>query len=159
QALTELTGCEAPAVDWVAYPESRPGCGSRSLEPGIAERLAAEAEGSPLRARRITLGEAEDALGFPFDQGLTDGLPGAAPTPERVLRMLTGTRRDPQQVVAVVPPNLAPVTVEKVAINAVMAGCRPEYLPVVIAALEAICTDQFNMHGVLATMWVAGPVI
>jgi hypothetical protein len=62
-------------------------------------------------------------------------------------------------VVAVVPPNLAPVTVEKVAINAVMAGCRPEYLPVVIAALEAICTDEFNMHGVLATMWIAGPVI
>jgi hypothetical protein len=95
QALTELTGCRSPAVDWATYPESRPGCGSRSLEPGIAERLAAEAEGSPLRARRITLGEDDDALEFLFDQGLTDGLPVALPTPERVLRMFAGTRRNP----------------------------------------------------------------
>jgi len=58
-----------------------------------------------------------------------------------------------------VPPNLAPVTVEKIAVNAVMAGCRPEYLPVVIAALEAVCTDQFNIHGVMATTWGATPVI
>jgi hypothetical protein len=73
--------------------------------------------------------------------------------------MLTGTRRDPQEVVAIVPPNMAPATVEKVAINAVMAGCRPEYLPVVIAALQAVCTDQFNMHGVLATTHFPGPII
>ena len=44
------------------------------------------------------------------------------------------------------------------AINAVMAGCRPEYLPVVLAAVEAVCTDEFNMHGVLATTWFVGPV-
>jgi hypothetical protein len=62
-------------------------------------------------------------------------------------------------VVATVPPNLAPVTVEKIAVNAVMAGCRPEYLPVVIAALEAVCTDEFNIHGVMATTWGATPVI
>jgi hypothetical protein len=49
--------------------------------------------------------------------------------------------------------------VEKVAINAVMAGCRPEYLPVVLAALEAACTDEFNMHGLLATTWFSGPVV
>ena len=56
-------------------------------------------------------------------------------------------------------PNLVPATVEKVAINAVMAGCRPEYLPVVLAAVEAVCTDEFNMHGVLATTWFVGPVV
>jgi hypothetical protein len=50
-------------------------------------------------------------------------------------------------------------TVEKIAINAVMAGCRPEYLPVVIAAVEAVCTDKFNIHGVLATTHFAGPVL
>jgi hypothetical protein len=49
--------------------------------------------------------------------------------------------------------------VEKVAVNAVMAGCRPEYLPVVLAAVEAACTDEFNIHGVLATTWFAGPVV
>jgi len=94
-----------------------------------------------------------------FDQGLTDGLPVVPPTPERVLRMLSGTRRDAQDVVAIVPPNMAPATVEKIAVNAVMAGCKPEYLPVVIAALEAVCTDEFNIHGVMATTYGATPTI
>jgi hypothetical protein len=94
-----------------------------------------------------------------FDRGWTDGLPVVPPTEGRVLAMLDGTTRDPDDVVAVVPPNLAPVTVEKVAVNAVMAGCRPEYLPVVLAAVEAACTDEFNIHGVLATTWFAGPVV
>lgn len=152
-------GTHAPEVDWDAFPDMRPGCGSRSVEPGIAERLAAEVEGNPLRARRIEIGEADDIFEFMFDQGLTDGLPVVPPTPERVLRMLGGTKRDPQEVIAVVPPNMAPCTVEKVAINAVMAGCRPEYLPVVIAAVQAVCTEQFNIHGVLATTFFPGPVI
>ena len=65
----------------------------------------------------------------------------------------------PDDIVAVVPPDLVPVTVEKVAINAVMAGCTPEHLPWVIAALEAACTDEFNMHGLLATTMPVGPVI
>jgi hypothetical protein len=73
--------------------------------------------------------------------------------------MLDGTTRAPSDVVAVVPPNLAEATVEKVAVNAVMAGCRPDYLPVVLAAVEAICTDEFNMHGLLATTYFAGPML
>ena len=157
--LTSRTGQAAPVVDWSAYPESRPGCGSKSVEPGIAERLAAEAEGSPLRARRLDVGEGDDIFEFMFDQGLTDGLPVIPPTPERVLRMLGGTKRDPQSIIGVCAPNYAPVTVEKAAINAVMAGCKPEYLPVVIAAIEAITTEQFNIHGVLATTHFPTPVI
>jgi hypothetical protein len=149
----------APVVDWSVYPEMRPGCGSKSVEPGVAERLAAEAEGSPLRARRIDVGESDDLFEFMFDQGLTDGLPVIPPTPERVVRMLSGTKRDAQEVLGLCPPNLAPLTVEKVAINAVMAGCRPEYLPVVIAAVEAVLDEQFNMHGVLATTHFPTPVI
>ena len=58
-----------------------------------------------------------------------------------------------------VPPDLVEITVEKVAINAVMAGCKPEYLPWVIAGLEAVCNDTFNIHGVLATTMPVGPVI
>jgi hypothetical protein len=57
------------------------------------------------------------------------------------------------------PPDLADCTVEKVAINAVMAGCRPEYLPVVLAAVEAAATDRFNIHGVAATTFFVGPVV
>ena len=158
-ALISKTLSPAPVVDWGAYPESRPGCGSKSVEPGIAERLAAEASGSPLRARRIDVGESDDLFEFMFDQGLTDGLPVIPPTPERVLRMLSGTKRDAQEQIGLVPPNLAPLTVEKVAINAVMAGCKPEYLPVVLAAVEAILDEQFNMHGVLATTHFPTPVI
>ncbi len=153
------TAARAPEIDWNEYPETRPGCGSRSVEPEIAERLRAEASGRRMGARRITLGEAQDPFEFMFEQGLTDGLPVIPPTPERVARMLAGTRRDPLEVVAVVPPNLAPATVEKVAANAVMAGCRPEYLPVVIAALEAACTDTFNAHGIMATTAGATPII
>jgi hypothetical protein len=76
-----------------------------------------------------------------------------------VLAMLEGTRRSPDEIVAVVPPDLVPCSVEKVAINAVMAGCRPDYLPVVLAAVEASCSDAFNMHGVLATTMSVGPVL
>jgi hypothetical protein len=157
--LASVSGKPQPAVDWDDYPESRPGCGSRSVEPGIAERLAAEAEGNSLRARRIEIAPLDDAAEFMFDQGFTDGLPVVEPSPERVLRMLSGTRRDPQEVIATVPPNLAPATVEKIAINAVMAGCKPEYLPVVIAALEAVCNNEFNIHGVMATTMGATPVM
>ena len=153
------TGKPPPALDWNSYPELRPGCGSKSVDPEIAERLEAEARGERMVARRIELGDHEDVFEFMFERGLTDGLPAVPPTPERVARMLTGTMRDPREVIATVPPNLAPLTIEKVAINAVMAGCRPEYLPVVNAVLEAVCTDEFNIHGIMSTTWGATPVI
>jgi hypothetical protein len=157
--LSRRTALAAPRVEWGSYPESWPGCGSKSVEPGVAERLQAEAEGSPLRARRIAIGEQDDPFEFMFAQGLTDGLPVVPPTPERVVRMLSGTRRDSQEVVGTCAPNYAPVTIEKIAINAVMAGCRPEYLLVVIAAVEAVCAPEFNIHGVTATTYGATPII
>jgi thiol-disulfide isomerase/thioredoxin len=140
-------------------PSMRPGCGSRTLDPGMPERLAAMYGGERLRARRVELAELEDEFEGMYERGWSDGLPLVPPTRARVLRMLEGTRRDPQEVVAVVPPDLVGCTVEKAAINAVMAGCRPEYLPVVLAALEAACTQDFNIHGILATTWTSGPVI
>lgn len=146
-------------LDWDALPAWLPGCGSLSLDPVHNARLQAEASGSPLRARKVEVGSLDDEFEFMFEQGFTDGLPVVPPTPERVLRMLAGTRRDPQDIVATLPPNLAQATVEKVAINAVMAGCKPEYLPVVIAALEAMATDEFNVHGVMATTMGAAPVL
>ena len=140
-------------------PDYQPGCGSRHLDPGIAERLEVRFRAGLLQSRRVRLAEMEDEMEAMWDRGWTDGLPVVPPTETRVLAMLHGTSREPDEVVATVPPNLAPATVEKVAINAVMAGCRPEYLPVVLSAVEAVCTDEFNMHGVLATTWFAGPVI
>jgi hypothetical protein len=111
------------------------------------------------RAREITIAAGDDVDEFLFDQGLTDGLPVVPPTPARVERMLAETRRDPLEELAVLPPNLAPVTVEKVAINAVMAGCKPEYFPVVLAGLEAIADDKFNLHGDGATTMGGAPVL
>ncbi|MEM9608284.1 MAG: thioredoxin family protein [Actinomycetota bacterium] len=140
-------------------PPHRPGCGSLSVDPANADRLAAEFGSSGLAARRVEVAELEDPFEAMFDRGWSDGLPVVPPTEERVLRMLQGTTRAPDDVVAVVPPDLVECTVEKVAINAVMAGCRPEYLPVVIAALEGACTDEFNMHGLLATTMPVGPVL
>jgi hypothetical protein len=146
-------------IDWASLPAWRPGCGSKHLDPEIYDKLRADADGSPIRARRIDIASSDDVVEFMFDQGFSDGLPLVPPTPERVMRMLGGTHRDPQDVVAIVPPNMGEATVEKIAINAVMAGCKPEYLPVVIAAVEAVCTDEFNIHGVTATTMGAAPLM
>ena len=141
EALTRVTGL-GPGL-----PELRPG------------ELAIRFSGSKLKARRVEIAALEDEQEAFFDRGWTDGLPIVPPTEARVLRMLEGTTRAPDEMVAIVPPDLAPCTVEKVAINAVMAGCKPEYLPVVLAAVEAACTEQFNIHGLLATTMSAGPVL
>jgi hypothetical protein len=140
-------------------PEQRPGCGSLSVDPNLADQLAVRFGGSSLSSRRVTIAALEDEFEAAFDRGWTDGLPVIPPTEIRVMRMLEGTSRDPGDVVATVPPDLNEVTVEQVAINAVMAGCKPEYLPVVLAAVEAACGDAFNMHGLLATTYFSGPVI
>jgi hypothetical protein len=142
-----------------ALPAQRPGCGSLSVDPAHSDDLRVRFEGDRLKARRVELGDIEDAIETAFVRGWTDGLPVVPPTPARVLNMLDGTRRAPDEVVAIVPPDLVPVTVEKVAINAVMAGCKPEYLPVVLAAVQAACTDAFNMHGLLCTTYFSGPVL
>ena len=153
EALTKLSGL-GPAL-----PEHRPGCGSLSVDPSLAAQLAVRFAAGTLRSRRIALAAQEDEMEALFERGFADGLPVVPPTEVRVLRMLEGTRRPPGEIVAVVPPDLVPVTVEKVAVNAVLAGCKPEYLPVVLAAVEAACTDDFNIHGLLATTMPVGPVL
>src|SRR5258708_34789217 len=73
-----------------------------------------------------------------YAQGWTDGLPIIPPTPERVERMLAGMPwRNPDDVIGVVPPAMGLATLRNIAVNAVMAGCRPSYLPVIVAALSA----------------------
>ncbi len=141
-----------------ALPEHRPGCGSLSVDPSRIDALEAQF-GTGLASRRVELAELEDEHEALFDRGWTDGLPVVPPTPERVLRMLRGTTRDPAEVIAVVPPDLVECTVEKVAVNAVMAGCLPEHLPVVLAALEAASAEEFALHGLLATTYFSAPVI
>jgi len=81
----------------------------------------------------------------------SDGLPVVPPTVERVRRMLSGTRRPPGEVVASIAPGFGAATIERIAINAVLAGCSPEHLPVVIAAVEAVTAPEFNLQGIQAT--------
>jgi hypothetical protein len=101
----------------------------------------------------------DDPIEALFAKGVTDGLPVVPPTPDRVRRLLGGTARAPDELVALVPPNYGRATVEKIAVNAVMAGCLPEYLPVVIAAVEAVCEEKFDIHGVSATTNSAWPLL
>jgi hypothetical protein len=140
-------------------PARQPGCGSKSVEPGIAEELQVKYGDVQLASRRIGVGRFEDEAEAMYARGWSDGLPLVPPTPARVLRMLAGTTRERTEVLGLMPPDLAPCTVEKVAINAVMAGCKPEYMPVVIAAVEAALMEPFALHGVLATTMFVGPVV
>ena len=142
----------------IPLPGFRPGCGSLSVDPSRADELNARMGGSGLVTRRVDFAELEDDFEAMYDRGWSDGLPLVPPTEARVMRMLEGTTRSASDIVANVAPDLIDVTVEKIAVNAVMAGCKPEYLPVVIAAVEAICTDEFNIHGLLATTMSVGPV-
>lgn len=151
-----LTGIDGLGTD---LPAMRPGCGSLSVDPDLVDELRARFGGSVLRSRRVDVASAEDVMEMMFVRGWTDGLPVVPPTEERVLAMLQGTRREPDEIVATVPPDLDEITVEKVAISAVMAGCVPEYLPWVLTAVEAACNDEFNMHGVLCTTMPVGPVL
>jgi hypothetical protein len=147
---------DQPGAD---LPGFRPGCGSMSVGPGMSELLALRFGDINLNSRRIEIAELEDPMEACFERGWSDGLPVVPPTELRVVRMLAGTSRAPDEVLGLVPPDLQACTVEKAAINAVMAGCKPEYLPVVLAALEAALTEEFCMHGLLATTWFSGPML
>ena len=89
-------------------------------------------------------GDLEDLSALFIDKGWSDGLPIVPPTEERVVRFLAACGRDPSDVVAVVPPQMGIATVEKLAINAVMAGCEPQDFAVISAALEGFVQPEFN---------------
>src|SRR5882724_660434 len=97
--------------------------------------------------RHAVEGSLDDAIEFCFQQGWTDGLPIVPPTAPKVARMLEAARLDPKQQIAFVEHRSVAITAEKVAINAVMAGCRPEYMPVVVAAVEGIADPRWSYHG------------
>jgi hypothetical protein len=114
----------------------------------------------PLASAAIELPDSLEAVQAYFDErGWTDGLPVEPPTPERVEAMLAGIDAEPDQLVGTVPPAWGEATVEKVAINAVMAGCRPAGLPVLVTALEAMLEPAFNLYGVQATTHPVAPLL
>ena len=108
---------------------------------------------------QLEIDATEDLIEVCYENSWTDGLPVVPPTAERVERMLSGTDRAPDELIAAVPPKWGRATVEKVAINAVMAGCKPEYLPLILTAVEAMTSEQFNLHGVQVTTSHVGPML
>ena len=111
-----------------------------------------------MHANTDSLNEDIDAIEYYFEQGVTDGLPVVPPTEERMQLMLAATSQAADEVVALVPPNFGEASIEKIAVNAVMAGCKPEFLPVVIAGVRAMCDERVSLHGVQGTTHTATPL-
>ncbi len=93
------------------------------------------------------------------ERGWGDGLPIVPPTAERVERMLAYCDRAWGEPVAAIPPRYGAATPLRLAANAVMAGCRPQYFPLIILAIEAMCAEPFNLYGVQATTHLCTPLI
>ncbi len=99
-----------------------------------------------------------DAIETLYARGVTDGLPVVPPTRPRVHQAIAASGRAADELIAEVAPRFGRATVERIAINAVMAGCRPEYLPVVVAGVEAMCDERFDLLGVSGTTDAVAPV-
>jgi tellurite resistance-related uncharacterized protein len=100
-----------------------------------------------LTSRRVTVPDIEGGMELCYTNGWTDGFPVVPATEERVVSMLAAAGVEPQLQVAFIENRQISVTAEKVAINAVMAGCKPEYMPVVMAAVEALGDPLYGYHG------------
>ena len=110
-------------------------------------------------AQEIDLPDDIDEYQYFLEKDWSDGLPVVAPNEQRLRWMLAGTERNPDEIVAVVPPAGETATVRDVALHALMAGCKPEYLPVVLGAIKIILRDEFNMGGVQCTMHGVAPLM
>lgn len=100
-----------------------------------------------------------DEFEFFFEKEWSDGLPVIPPTEARLAAMLAGTRRDPDEVIGTVPPLLSEATVRAIAVHAVMAGCKPSYLPLLIGIMEAVLEERFNLTLLQATTSAGAPFI
>ena len=92
-----------------------------------------------------------EAVEYYFQQGLTDGLPVVPPTPDRVAEFLDAAALRPDDVVGIVPVGAIPITAEKIALNAIMAGCLSEYMPVIVTGIEAMVDDEFSLNATAAS--------
>jgi hypothetical protein len=112
-----------------------------------------------LTSARHEVRDALAAVEFFYQQGWTDGLPIVPPTEARVLEFLAAAGREPAAVVGTIPNRNTTLTAEKVAINALMAGCLPTYMPLVVAAVEAMLEDRYNAHASTASTAGAAPLL
>jgi peroxiredoxin len=143
-------------------PAWKPGCSSRHLEPET-QGSTQESGAKLLRragdhATRITLRDDEDPFEYCRRQ-FGDALPVVPPTVEKVEAMVKASGLAPEVIIARVPPFYGEATVEKIAANAVMAGCEPGMMRVLLPLLRAACDERFNLHGVQATTHFAAPLV
>ena len=118
-------------------------------------------------SEKMIVDESVQAINDLFvEKGWSDGLPIIPPIEQAVETMLAGTKRDPTEVAAAIPPCWGKATIEKIAINAVMAGCLPQYMPVIITAIEAMADERFRLaeiqpttHPVAPLVIVNGPIV
>jgi hypothetical protein len=124
------------------------------LPPGtVTDQRAADAD-----ATIETASPWEDAQRIFAEHGWSDGFPVVPPTAERVEAMCRGARRDPDDLVATLEPGLGRATVRKIAINAVMAGCEPAHLPLIVAAVEAMADERFTLHTIAQSTSPSAPL-
>jgi peroxiredoxin len=163
-AMFQNTGADpltiAPQYD--GAPAWKPGCVSRHLEPNGAGKAAPGPNllikrGS--RASTVELPNSADPIDYCVELGYGDALPIVPPTLRRVERMIKGCRLGPGEIVGLIPPNYGVATAEKIAANAVMAGCDPKMMRVLVPLVRAICDERFNIHGVQATTHFAAPLV
>ncbi len=142
-----------------SLPVFKPGCGSKTRDPGMEAILSVKYGNTGSNTRKVDIADTEDIMEACYERGWTDGLPVVPPTPVRVARMLAATHRQADEVIGDIPPDYAPCSIEKAAINAVLAGCKPEYFPVVLAAIAGALQEPFCLHGLLCTTYFSSPVI
>lgn len=121
--------------------------------------MSGVAQDSGFLSRTFESDDLESAVELCYRQGWSDGLPVIPPTSGSVRKLLDHLGRDPAEVVGIVPPRNGIATIEKIAANCVMAGCRPEYVPVVIAALQTMLREEFNLNGVQTTTHPCAPLL
>ena len=113
----------------------------------------------PLRSPQYEVADAFEANELFQRNGWTDGLPIVPPTEPIVAHFLESAGLAPDAIVGIEPVRRRRIPAEKVAIAAVMAGCRPEYLPVVVATIKAMCEPEFGLHGVTASTGGSAPFV
>ena len=125
-------------------PLAKPGCGSKNTLPPELHSVVEQA------------GHVFDEIEDMFERGWTDGLPVVPPSRPRVRRMLGD--HDGSRSLGPVPPGMGELTLERLAVCAVLAGCKPEYFDVVLAGAEAMLDPAFNLHGMTNTTHTTGAV-
>src|SRR3954470_18864057 len=112
-----------------------------------------------LASRTIEAQDMMSAIELCYERNWTDGAPVVPPTAAAVERIIEYLQRDPAEVITTIPPRDGIATKQSIAVNSVMAGCKPEYVPIVIAALEAMQDERFNLNGVQTTTHSCAPLV